>query len=69
MKAKALEKISIDVTHLSEDQRSQFKWLRQRGSDDSDQKRFFAVWPKGFVFEGEQAAEMIAAGFAEEVTE
>lgn len=67
MRAKATQKITKDVTHLTQEQRSQFRWLRQRGSDDSEQKQFFAVWPKGFVFDGPQAEEMVAAGLAEPI--
>lgn len=67
MRAKATQKITKDVTDLTEEQRSQFRWLRQRGADDAEQKQFFAVWPKGFLFEGPQAEEMIAARLAEPV--
>jgi hypothetical protein len=61
MKARATQKITKDITHLTEEQRSGFPWIRERD------EQCFAVWPKGHVFEGQQAEEMVADGLAEPV--
>ncbi len=61
MRAKATQKVSKPI---SWEECSQYRWVREVEGEP-----LAAVWPRGFVFEGELAVEMVEKGVAVEVTE
>jgi hypothetical protein len=65
MRVKATEKIIEDISHWSPEQVKSVKFVRQA---DPDSPRF-AVYPKGTIFEGAQAEEILAARKGVEVKE